>query len=135
MARSGVGRLWPLGLLAALVLFPFGWLGAQWPPLGQVLDVVFATNQAHAVGHAVLFGLLGLALLSALPPLRGRLDRYLGVVLAAGIGQEAFQLLYKGRALAPDDFRDLAVDLTAALAVFLAWWVWRRARPAGEGRR
>jgi hypothetical protein len=119
-----------------LILFPFGWLGAQWPPLGHIEDVVFATPQAHAVGHALLFGLLGLALWSAVPGVRGRFGLYLGVMLAAGVGQEAFQLLYKGRAPAPDDFRDLAVDLTAALAIYLALRVRRPLiRDAGEGRR
>ncbi len=119
-------RVWPLLGLLALILFPFGWLGEQWPPFGRVLNGVFATNGEHAVSHSILFGLLGMVLLSLFPLLRARLGLYLGLLLAAGVGQEAFQLLYKNRPLVFDDFRDLAVDLTAALAVFLAVQVWRQ---------
>ncbi len=123
MAKT-LARLWPLLGLLGLVLFPFGWLGKQWLPFGRVLDLVFATNGEHAVGHAILFGLLGLVLLSVFPLLQGRLGLYLDLLLAAGVGQEAFQLLYKNRPLVFDDFRDLTVDLTAALAVFLAVRLW-----------
>jgi hypothetical protein len=126
MRRNDLIRLWPLLALGALVLFPFGWLGEQWPPLGHVLDAIFATNREHALGHATLFFLLGLALLSVFPRLQARLGLYIAAMLAAGIGQEAFQLLYKGRPLAFDDFRDLVVDLTAALGAFLALRLWRQ---------
>jgi hypothetical protein len=119
-------RLWPLLALGALVLFPFGWLGEVWPSFGRALDWVFATNREHAVGHSILFCLLGLVLLSVFPMLQVRIGLYAGIMLAAGIGQEAFQLLYKARPLVFDDFRDLVVDLTAALAMFLMLRLWRQ---------
>lgn len=123
MAKT-LTRLWPLLGLLILILFPFGWLGEQWPPFGRVLNVVFATTGEHAIGHSILFGLLGLGLLSVFPRLRARLGLYLALLLAAGVGQEMFQLLYKNRPLVFDDFRDLVVDLTAALAAFLAVRLW-----------
>src|SRR5207253_1407645 len=113
-----------LAILAG-ILFPFGWLGEVWPAFGQVLGGVFAGDGRHAVGHTVLFILLGLAVLGIWPALRGRPGPYLALLLLAGIGQEAFQLLYKQRPLVYDDFRDLAVDLTAALAAFLALRLWQ----------
>ena len=131
MPRNDLIRLWPLPALGALVLFPFGWLGEQWPPFGHLLDWLFATNRAHAVGHAILFFLLGLALLSVFPRWQARLGLYMAVMLAAGIGQESFQLLYKGRPLAFDDFRDLVVDLTAALVAFV---IVRLGRQIGQRR-
>src|SRR5689334_21398914 len=108
MLRNQVMRLWPLLMLGGLVLFPFGWLGEVWPPFGRVLDWVFATNREHAASHAIMFGLLGLVLLSVFPFLQARIGLYLRAMLAAGIGQEMFQLLYKARPLVFDDFRDLA---------------------------
>jgi hypothetical protein len=128
MVLERVKRLWPLLALGGLVLFPFGWLGEVWPPFGRVLDWGFATKREHAVGHSIMFGLLGLLLLTVFPLLQARLGLYLGAILAAGIGQETFQLLYKNRPLVFDDFRDLAVDLTAALLVFLAVRLCRQVR-------
>jgi hypothetical protein len=128
MILQRVTRLWPLLVLGGLVLFPFGWLGEVWPPFGRVLDWVFATNREHAAGHSIMFALLGLVLLTVFPFLQARLGLYLGAILAAGVGQETFQLLYKARPLVFDDFRDLAVDLTAALLVFLAVRLWQQVR-------
>src|SRR5262245_25244297 len=102
----------PLLVALALILFPFGWLGEIWPPFGSALGWVFATAREHAVGHATLFCTLGVLALATFPGLRARPWLYLGTILITGIGQEAFQLLYKRRALAFDDGRDLVTDLT-----------------------
>src|SRR5213593_2418364 len=87
----------PLLVLLALTLFPFGWLGELWPAFGRGIDQLFPTDGWHAVGHASLFCLLGLVALTVLPQLRARPLRYLGALLLVGIGQEFFQMLYKGR--------------------------------------
>src|SRR5689334_3359637 len=108
---QGLGRAWPLLAVLALILFPFGWLGEVWPAFGQVLGVVFATARQHAVGHSILFVLLGLAGLLVWPALQRRPGRYLGLALLAASGQESLQLLYKQRPLVYDDYRDVAVDL------------------------
>src|SRR4051794_32239825 len=89
-------QLLPLLVLLVLTLFPFGWLGQLWPAFGRGLDYVFSTDGRHAVGHAALFCLLGLAALAGLPRLYARPVRYLGILLLTGVGQEFFQMLYKG---------------------------------------
>ena len=53
--------------------------------------------------------------------------RYQGLLLA-GVGQEAFQLLYKGRLLLFNDVRDLATDLLGLLLASVIVWVWGRLR-------
>src|SRR5690349_1930049 len=113
-------RLLLLLALLAFTLFPLEWLGLKWHPLGVALGTLFPTDHAHTVGHALLYSTLGASLLIALPALRTRVPAYLLIVLAAGLGQEAFQLAFKHRPVAYDDVRDLAVDLTAATAVFIA---------------
>src|SRR5262245_13553515 len=118
-------RLAALAIGLALVLFPFGWLGEVWRPFGQVTDYLFSTALAHAIGHASLFLLLGLLALAIFPALHRHIWRYMGLLLLAGVGQEAFQLLYKGRPLVYDDLRDLATDLAGLLLALEFFWAWR----------
>jgi hypothetical protein len=129
-SRAGRLSLWALPAALAFTLFPFGWLGQLWPAFGSTIDRAFPGDQEHALGHGALFFLLGLLALAAAPALRRRPWRYVGLLALAGLGQEAFQFLYKQRLLAFDDARDLATDLVgliAALAVVSAWgWVHRR---------
>ena len=122
-------RLALLAVGLALVLFPFGWLGEVWRPFGQVTDYLFSTVSAHAIGHASLFLLLGLLALAIFPMLCRHPWRYLGLLLLAGVGQEAFQLLYKGRPLVYDDLRDLATDLAGLLLALGFFWAWSRRKP------
>ncbi len=119
-------RLAPLLVLLALTLFPFGWLGELWPALRHGLDLVFSSDGRHAVGHASLFCLLGLVALAVLPQLHARPARYLGMLLLAGVGQELFQMLYKGRLLLFDDGRDLLTDLAGIVVAFAVVWCWRQ---------
>jgi len=119
-------RLVSLLVLLALTLFPFGWLGERWPAFGRGLDQVFSTAGRHAVGHAALFCLLGCAALMVLPHLRARPVRYLSMLLLVGVGQEFFQLLYKGRLLLFDDGRDLLTDLAGIVVAFAVVWSWQR---------
>jgi hypothetical protein len=121
-----IARLAPLLVLLALTLFPFGWLGQLWPAFGRELDQVFSTDGRHAVGHALLFCLLGLAALAVLPQLRASPARYLGILMLAGIGQEFFQMLYKRQLLLFDDGRDLLTDLAGISVAFVVIWCWRR---------
>ena len=77
--RSLIGSrpwLWPLIVLLALALFPFGWLGEVWPAFGAVLGRVFATDLAHAIGHSLIFCILGGVLLLIFPALLTRPWRY-----------------------------------------------------------
>ena len=116
-------RLAPLLALLACTLFPFGWLGELWPAFGHGLELVFSNDGRHAIGHAALFCLLGLAALAVLPRLRTRPMPYLGLLLLVGVGQEFFQMLYKGRLLLFDDTRDLLTDLVGMVVAFAVVWV------------
>ena len=120
-----LARLAPLLVLLALTLFPFGWLGQLWPAFGRGLDRVFSTDGRHAVGHAAIFCLLGVSALLVLPRWQTQPRRYLGALLLVGVGQEFFQMLYKGQLLLFDDGRDLLTDLLGilvALVMVQIWW-------------
>jgi hypothetical protein len=121
-----------LAVALALILFPLGWLGEIWRPFGRIVDALFPTAWEHAIGHASLFCLLGLVALITVPALRRYPWRYLSLLLLAGLGQEAFQLLYKGRLLLFDDVRDLATDLAGLLLALGFFWAWRRLRGAAR---
>jgi hypothetical protein len=119
-------RLLALLALLALTLFPFGWLGTLWPTFGRGLDQVFSTDGWHAIGHAALFCLLGMAALAVLPQLHARPGRYFGMLLMVGVGQEIIQMLYKGRLLLFDDGRDLLTDLVGMIVAFAVVWSWQK---------
>jgi hypothetical protein len=122
--QRAIARLAPLSIVLALILFPLGWLAEVWRPFGAIMDWLFATVWAHAIGHASLFLLLGLLALGALPALQRRPWRYLALLLLVGVGQELFQLIYKQRPLVFDDARDLVTDLLGALVALVGMWVW-----------
>jgi hypothetical protein len=128
--RDAAARLWPLLVLLALALFPFGWLAELWPIFNTALGRLFPTATEHAVGHTTLFFCLGLLALTVIPALRARPWGYLALILLVGMGQESFQLLYKQRPFVFDDARDLVTDLFGALVAFALVWLWqRRHRP------
>lgn len=113
----------PLLLLFALVvagvLFPFEWLGEHWSPLGDIF-LELNDDSEHAVGHVILFTILGLVTLAAFPWLLRKPLLYGTLLFVLAVGQEAFQLAFKGRSLLFDDFRDVGIDvLSVALAYVL----------------
>ncbi len=128
-------RLWPFLILLALALFPFGWLGQVWPGFGEVLWWVFPSEGRHDIGHATLFGLLGLLLLIAFPSLRGRPWLYFCLILLAGIGEETFQVIYKGGLNLPDTLGDLSFDLIGALITLIIFSLWQRQRTLTQARQ
>src|SRR4029078_4876598 len=93
-----------------------------------LIEALFPTNRAHAVGHSVMFFTLGLCALLVLPWLRSYTAAYLILMFTVALGQEAFQLLYKQRPIVFDDIRDLGVDLVAIAAAFGAIRLWHRTR-------
>lgn len=119
-------RLLPLLVLLGLILFPFGWLGDQIPALGLFLGWLFATAREHAIGHALLFLSLGLAMLIAFPALAKRPWHYHSLMLLIAVFQECFQLLYKARPLVFDDARDVVTDIIGAMLAFTLMRGWRR---------
>lgn len=126
-----LGRAWPLLALVALALVPYGWIAEANPWMQPIVYGLFATEAAHAVGHSLIFFVIGAALLYMFPDLAERPGRFLGLILLIGVGQEGLQLLYKGRGLILNDITDLGIDLVgASLALALT----RLARRAGSGR-
>ena len=112
-------------LLVGAALFPYGLI-----PFGRILSFspalrhemyhLFATWQAHVIGHAALFFVLGTAVLLAFPALLKRPKLYFGIILLLGVLQEFFQIVgFKHRGVVFDDIFDVAVDLTGAFVAFL----------------
>lgn len=129
-----MGRRSAFILLASallLALFPIGWLGEVWRPLGGLLDTHLDGVTTHALAHAGIFFLLGLALAAAFPAVRDRPLLFFGLLLLAALGQEGFQLLYKQRPLVFDELRDLVTDLAGMLAA----WALLQTRRGPGGRR
>jgi hypothetical protein len=112
-------RLLPIAFVLGLALFPFGWLGQVYPRFGLYFWDLFESDFAHAIGHSLIFFMLGLLLLVTFSTLRSRPMLYIGLLLGAGIAQEGFQLLYKQRSIGFDEFRDLATDSVAFILAFL----------------
>ena len=121
MTQRTTSRLNHVGPLLALVvftLFPYGWLAELWPWADQIATFLFATEAAHAVGHALIFACVGAAMLAVFPALRRQPWRYLALILVVAVAQEGFQLLYKGRGVVLNDLTDIGTDLVAAGVVF-----------------
>jgi hypothetical protein len=112
-------RFWPLGVIIAVVLFPFGWLAELWPALNLFTGSLFPSVVEHAIGHSLIFFLLGCVLLISFPQLRSRPGIYLLIMLCFALGQEAFQLAYKQRPLVFDEFRDIVTDTIGAGTAYL----------------
>ena len=112
-------------LLVSVALFPYGLI-----PFDRLLSFspafrhgfyqLSATWQAHVVGHAAIFFVMGTAVLLRFSSLLYPPKLYFGLMVTLGILQEFFQIIgFKHRGLVFDDFFDVFVDLTGALIVFL----------------
>jgi hypothetical protein len=119
---------WFLGGLLLLVgvalfpygLIPFGHIFSFSPALRDELYLLSASWQVHVVGHAMIFMMMGTAVLLRFPSLLYRPKVYFGLMAGLGILQEFFQIVgFKHRGLVFDDFFDICVDVTGALIIFL----------------
>ena len=121
MTQRTTSRLNRFGPLLALVVFthiPYGWLAELWPWADQIATFLFATETAHAVGHALIFACVGAAMLAVFSALRRQPWRYLALILVVAVAQEGFQLMYKARGVVLNDLTDIGTDLVAAGVVF-----------------
>jgi hypothetical protein len=129
-------QLTPLVALAALIaafLVPYGWVAQQSPVLDLLFNQVFHSLAAHVVGHALIFAIIGLAALRAAPGLRDRPAAYAALILCAALGQEGFQLLYKGQLYVGDTLRDILIDLIAAAGAWaVAGWQKQKEHPRND---
>ena len=116
--RTTLNRFAPLIALVVLALIPYGWLAELWPWFAQIATFLFATEAAHAVGHALIFACVGTAMLAVFPALRRQPWRYLALILVVATTQESLQLLYKGRGVVRNDLTDIGTDLVAAGVMF-----------------
>ncbi len=127
MKRPWILLLWLLG-----ILLPMAWLARFIPGYNQLFNFVFGPVWMHWVSHALLFAVLSYLLFSMLMQdgkMRWpRVALVIGIVLAAAILQETFQLWYKARPWGSDEWFDLTVDMTGAALGALAWWGLRRRR-------
>lgn len=112
-------------VVVGIALFPYGLV-----PFDRILSFspdlmdsfyrLSNTWQAHVVGHAAIFMVMGTAVLLRFPVLLRRPKVYFGLMLVLGVLQEFFQIVgFKHRGLIFDDMFDVFVDLTGALIVFL----------------
>jgi len=125
-------RQWILLLWLAGILLPMAWLAHFIPGYNQLFNFVFGPAWMHWISHALLFAVLSFLLLSILTG-NGemqwpRVALVAGIVLAAAILQEGFQLWYKQRTWGADEWFDLTVDMTGALLGALVWWGLRQRR-------
>jgi|SRR5579862_1222238 hypothetical protein len=119
-------RLWPVLVGLCIVLFPFDWLSDVWSPFGHLFDQVFVSEVQHAIGHTIMFLLMGLLALLSVLALRLHLARYFGLVLLVGVAQETLQDL--SRRLPPNIYeaRDLFFDLLGGALAYLLVFAWHR---------
>ncbi|NNJ09752.1 hypothetical protein EKD04_005380 [Chloroflexales bacterium ZM16-3] len=106
--------------LIAIFLVPYGWVAQQSPALDVLFNQVFHSLAAHIIGHAAIFALIGALSLMYFPALRGRPAAYVALILLVALGQEGFQVIYKGHLYLEDTLGDLLVDMVAATTVWLA---------------
>ena len=106
-------------LLCSLVLFPYGWLANNWAPMGWVVDTIFGAEWMHWLGHMVMYGMMGTAVLIIFPQFLNRPHYYFGLILGIGLIQEALQLItFKHRFFMSNEIFDLFVNLLAAGIIF-----------------
>lgn len=112
-------------LLVGVALFPYGLIPFDRifsfsPNLGHTFYHISSTWQAHVVGHATIFFVIGTAVLLRFSSLLQRPKFYFSMMLVLGVLQEFFQIVgFKHRAIVFDDIFDVFVDLTGALVAFL----------------
>jgi hypothetical protein len=121
-------RITPLIALIAASLVPYAWLAHLSPALYRLFNDTFSGDLAHAVGHALIFAAVGALSLWAVPALRRHPAAYLALIMLVALGQEGFQVLYKGGLTLGDTLRDIVVDLVAAAGV----WMLARRRGAAD---
>jgi hypothetical protein len=125
LGRIGIVTL--VGAALALTLFPFDWLANVWPAYGAVFDRVFNSAASHHIGHTVLFGIVGLAILFIVPALARHPWRYTAIVVAGALAQESIQALAKRDWPNSGDARDIGFDLLGLALAFALVWALQRA--------
>ena len=122
--NKNVKLLAVVAVLLGMVLFPYGWLANNWSVMRWIEHTFFEAEWSHWVGHMVMYGVLGTAVLSVFPQLLHKPRTYFGLIFGVGLVQETLQLLtFKGHFFTTNELFDLAVDMLAAIIV---WFVIKR---------
>lgn len=109
---------WSIGILLAILWFPFDWLSEVWPAFGVPFRQVFRNAHDHFVGHTVFFFIIGTLILSIMPTLGRRLHWYIAGLILAALVQEAIQAGFRGEFPTFTDFNAFRGD---ALGGMSAW--------------
>lgn len=117
--------VWPIALAMGCVLFPFYWLSTAWAPFGHLFSLIFATPQAYIAGHVILFCLVGLIMLTAMPALRKHAQLYILGLMLGAFSEEIIQILVNAHPGLHKDARNLLLDLCGILLAYLLWQSWR----------
>jgi VanZ family protein len=128
MFRNRKAILWTAALVAGAVIsvrFPV-------PRMPWIVQRIYWSEKAHVIAHMILFGVLAVLVAGRLwrrPPtwFSWRTAAVLALVLAAGMAQEAAQMLVRGlRSVRANEVFDLCVDLSGALLSLAVYYLWRR---------
>lgn len=106
-------------LLLVGTLFPIGWLSTINAQVNMIDNLLFATDLSHAIAHALLFFAVGMSTLQVFPALRNKPWHFFALLALIGVGQEAFQLVYKQHPPGFDEYRDLATDAAGYVVAFV----------------
>lgn len=107
-----------------ITLFPYGVLTEQSALARFILYRLFETELSHFVGHFLIFCLIGTAVLLLFPALFRSPLFYLSLMLNLAIMQEFLQLAtFKRRPINYGELKDLGIDLTAAVFIFLIFYL------------
>lgn len=120
--KSYLKPLFVIGFIGVigLALFPYGALTQKSDVFEFIVYGVFGSELSHILGHFVLFGMIGAAVLIIFPKLLRMPILYLSLILNLAGLQEVLQLVtFKRRPINMGEVKDLGIDLTAAVFVFL----------------
>lgn len=122
MDKQGWRRPFLMGcvsLILLLALYPYGVLAEESRFFHFVVYRIFDSELSHLIGHFILFGFIGTAVLLFFPKLLSTPILYLSVMLNFAWVQEFLQLAtFKRRPINIGELKDLGVDLTAAVFAF-----------------
>ena len=119
MKRKLILIAWIVG-----ILFPFGWLARYSDAYRRAFDALFGPPWMHVLMHAAIYAVLAYLLAGLVLRRRPsgtclrRLGLLFAVILVIAVGQEGFQLWFKGQLLGAGEWFDVAVDVAGAFLGF-----------------
>lgn len=109
----------PVYLVLAVLWFPFDWLSSANSLFGKYFRMFFSTAHDHFIGHTILFLGSGFFLLSYLPSLRAKPQRYVIAIVLMALIQEAIQAFFRNQLPTFTDFNAFRGDALGGLTAFV----------------